>query len=43
MAEHAYKQITDNPTTEKATLLDLAFVKYLNQECCAVVLYTYYS
>ncbi len=43
MAEHGYKQIIDKPTTEKATLLDLAFVKHINEECRAGVLCTYYS
>ncbi len=43
MAQHGYRQIIDKPTTEKATLLDLAFVKHIPEDCPAGVLHTYYS
>ncbi len=43
MAQHGYRQIVDKPTTEKLTLLDLAFVKNIDQDCPAGVLHTYYS
>ncbi len=43
MTQHSYKQIIDKATTEKATLLDLAFVKHIDEGCPAGVLHTYYS
>ena len=43
MTQHGYRQVIDKPTTEKATLLDLTFVKHIHEDCHTGVLDTYYS